>query len=258
MPLMMRSLLALPLPRRLAVVLMTTSVVACAGSTTPPSTSKPSGTGERDTAINHEPCDKDAASAKKVDANGDGTTDITHVMKGGREACRILDLNLDGAVDAYVYYDDKGVERRRESDFDRDGRADEIVHYDRGAVVLKERETNFDDKLDTWDYYEGGRLVRRERDSDGDKFIDQWWQFNNPTNPSCAVVATDQNADGKPDPNSVVDLCAESYGAPKLSPAPASSVPAPPASAAPADVAPATSAAPAGSASSPPIVKKGP
>src|SRR5262249_23138257 len=147
--------------------------------------------------------------------NGDGKPDIIHVMSGNREICRIVDLNLDGTVDAYIYYDENGLERRRESDFDRDGRPDEIAHYKNGKIFLKERETNFDNKIDTWDYYENDRLVRRERDSDGDGIVDQWWNFNNPSNPKCAVVATDRNATGKPDPNSVVDLCAESYSGPK-------------------------------------------
>ena len=181
------------------------SVASHAGTTAGPQV--------RNTAITHDPCDGTGKSAKTVDVNGDGKPDITHVMNGDREVCRIVDLNFDGAIDAFIYYDDKGRERRRESDYDRDGRPDEISFYENGALVRKERETNFDNKIDTWDYYEGGRLARRERDSDGDGVIDQWWTFNNPQNPKCAVVATDRNADGKPDPDSAFDLCAESGGA---------------------------------------------
>jgi len=151
-----------------------------------------------------------AANAQRFDVNGDGQPDMTRVPDAsGRELCRILDLNFDRAVDVFVYYDPAGRERRRESDYDRDGRADEIVNLREGVVFLKERETNFDDKIDTWDYYEGGRLIRRERDSDGDGLVDQWWAFNDPTNDRCAMVAADRNVDGKPDPESVIDLCAE-------------------------------------------------
>jgi hypothetical protein len=203
----------------------------------------------RDTRIVHEPCDAESSSAQKVDVNGDGRPDIIHVMNGGKETCRVLDLNLDGAVDAFVYYDAQGHERRRESDYDRDGRADEIDVFENGALVRKERETNFDDKIDTWDHYQGEHIARRERDSDGDGVIDQWWQFNDPSNPKCAIVASDANADGKPDPDSVVDLCNEGYkpavpGAP-TAPAAPSAAPAA-SSAAPA----ASSAAPAASSAS--------
>ncbi|WP_438020879.1 hypothetical protein WMF18_18235 [Sorangium sp. So ce315] len=260
---MTRFPLTWPSPRCSLVGLLSMLVAACASST-PATPRAKSAAGERDTAIVHEPCDKDSASAEKVDVNGDGIPDIIHVKQDGREVCRVVDLNLDGAIDAFIYYDATGAERRRESDFDRDGRADEIAHYERGVVVLKERETNFDDKIDTWDFYEGSRLVRRERDSDGDQIVDQWWQFNNPNDERCAIVATDQNADGKPDPTSVVDLCAESYGAPKpIAPPPGSAAPpAAGASAAGQPAAPAASAAPAGSApadaASQPDVKKGP
>lgn len=222
------------------------SLALLAACTSPdPSQTKPAApTGdERDTEIKHEDCKKDAPTARKVDVNGDGLPDIIHVMESGREVCRVVDLNLDGAIDAFIYYDAQSRERRRESDFDRDGRADEIARYEAGAVVLKERETNFDNKIDTWDYYEKGRLVRRERDSDGDAIIDQWWDFNNAANPRCAVVATDQNADGKPDPNSVVDLCGASYGAPAATASPGAPATAP---------APAPAAAPVPAASSSP------
>jgi hypothetical protein len=184
------------------------SAVAACSAADGTDASRPTGF-ERDTEMKHEPCDGAAAGNERIDVNGDGIPNIVKVMKGGRETCRILDLNLDGAIDAYVYYDDGGLERRREFDFDRDGRVDEIITLTGGAVVLKERETNFDNQLDTWDYYESGRLVKRERDSDGDGVVDQWWTFNNPADAKCAAVAFDRNYDGQPDPSGVLDVCAE-------------------------------------------------
>jgi hypothetical protein len=253
----------LPFPRAARVLsAFALSVVASCTSADPESTkpTTPTGNEKRDTSISHETCDGNSPSAVKVDINGDGKNDIVHVMKGDKEVCRIVDLNLDGYPDSFIYYEPDGkTERRRESDFDRDGRVDEIAVSEHGQIVLKLRETNFDNKLDTWDYYEGGRLTKRERDTDGDSIIDQWWTYNNPTNPKCAIVASDRNADGKPDPDSVVDLCGEAYVAPKDPSAPqpagvkaapsgsAPTAPAPsavaPASPAPSAVAPAPSAA---------------
>jgi hypothetical protein len=245
----------------LGLALSLLPAVACSSADTDADKAKsPANNEKRDTTITHEPCDGNSPDAVKVDVKGNGKSAITHVMKGGKEVCRIEDLNMDGAPDVFIYYDDQGRERRREQDFDRDGRADEITIFENGQLKLKMRETNFDNKLDTWDYYENGRLVKRERDSDGDGIIDQWWQFNNPQKPHCAIVASDRNADGKPDPDSVVDLCGDSYGAVKPAgpggAAPgATAAPAPAASATPAvsalpigTVAPVASAAPSAAA----------
>ena len=216
----------------LAVLAVPLGTIACTsadpanvGPTTPDAN-------ERNTDIVHQECVAGPGS-RTVDVNGDGSPDITHVYQGGREVCRILDLNMDKLVDTFVYYAPDGSERRRESDYDRDGRADEIITIQNGVIALKERETNYDDRLDTWDYYENGRLARRERDADGDGIVDQWWQFD-PNNAQCAQVARDENGDRLPDPGSVVDLCKKA-GNPF---APASTAPAAPASATP--TAPAT------------------
>ena len=68
-------------------------------------------------------------------------------------------LNHDDKPDAYIYFDASGDIRRRESDFDRDGKIDEIAYYTAGVITRKDRETNLDGKFDTWDFYEGGKLA---------------------------------------------------------------------------------------------------
>lgn len=160
------------------------------------------------TEMKHEDCDVTSGSAEKLDTNGDGKPDIVKVMSGGREVCRMVDLNHDNKPDSFLYFDPSGSIRRRESDFDRDGKIDEIAYYSAGVIVRKDRETNLDGKLDTWDFYEGGKLHHRMRDSDGDGKVDQWWTWANPDKIECAVIASDHNGDGKPDPNNVIDVCA--------------------------------------------------
>lgn len=211
---------SLPL-RRFALCKVALASLALYGCTTPdPSNTQADSAVDartRDVDFSHDNCNPDASS-KTVDVNGDQRPDIVHVMKDGHEMCRIVDLNFDGAVDAYIYFDDKGAERRREEDFDRDGRPDQITVLQGGQLAEKHRETNFDDKIDTWDYYQSGVLVRRERDSDGDAIIDQWWTFYDPARPRCATVASDRNADGKPDADSQVDLCGTGYVSPGAAP----------------------------------------
>lgn len=137
-------------------------------------------------------------------------------MSGGREVCRAVDLNFDKVKDAFIYFDASGNERRRESDFDKDGRPDEIAVRDGGVVVSKELETNYDMKLDTWETYVNGRLAKAERDSDADGIIDEWWDYNRPDQAHCAIVVSDKNQDGEPDADTAVDMCGEGYKAPPL------------------------------------------
>jgi hypothetical protein len=183
----------------------------------------------------HEACDTNSPGAQKIDSNGDGRPDIVRVMSGGRETCRMVDLNHDGKPDTFVYFDGNGAIRRTESDFDRDGVTDEIAHYAGGVVIRKDRETNLDKRLDTWDFYQGGKIQQRLRDSDANGKVDQWWTWPNPDRIECAVIASDHDGDGQPDPGSVVDVCSIGDGgaappatAAKAAGADAAPAPAPP------------------------------
>ncbi|MFO7181325.1 MAG: hypothetical protein DIU78_021665, partial [Pseudomonadota bacterium] len=159
---------------------------------------------ERDTAVLHEECDVTDPSAERLDANGDGRADVTIVREGGREVCRAIDLNFDGVADSWLYFDASGKLRRRERDYDRDGRIDEIALFRHGVLVEKHLATLLTNKLDTWEYYEGGRLARAERDSDGDRLVDQWWEYEKS---GCPLIHSDANRDGRPDPEVTVDYC---------------------------------------------------
>ncbi|MBI4953157.1 MAG: hypothetical protein HY908_14075 [Myxococcales bacterium] len=201
----------------------------------------------RDTEMVHQACDLESSGASVLDADRDGRPEIIRVTSGAREVCRAIDINGDGGIDFFNYFDAEGRLTRRESGFDRDNRPEQIAYYEGGQIVRRERETNFDGKLDTWDYYEGGRLVREERDATADGFVDQWWDFDRPAEPECARVRSDADADGQPDAEEPIDTCASDAFRPTASastaasaaPAGAASVGSPPASA------PAPSAPPA-------------
>jgi hypothetical protein len=210
---------------RCALPVLLLSIASCGGSR-----DQAKGPGETNLplTVDHEPCDTGSSSAQKVDANGDGKPDVVRVMSGGRETCRMVDLNHDGRPDSFTYLDANGAIRRTESDFDRDGVIDEIAHYSGGVLVRKDRETNLDKRLDTWDLYQGGKLVQRLRDSDANGKVDQWWTWPNPDRQECAVIASDHDADGQPDPTSVVDAClvgTTGVGAPGASGADAGAAP---------------------------------
>ena len=164
------------------------------------------GLGHRDTEIHHQACDITSSHAQAIDANNDGRADLTMVMDGGREVCRAADLDFDGRVDVWTYFDANGNVSRREFDYDRDGAIDEIQIFAGGQVVEKQRASTLSHHLDTWEKYAGGRIVSAERDSNGDGRIDQWWDYKSP---DCPLIHSDSDGNGQPDPNSTVDYCKE-------------------------------------------------
>jgi len=156
--------------------------------------------------MQHEECSLESSSAERLDANGDGKTDVTIVRDGAREICRAVDLNFDGIIDSWTYLDPSGQLRRRENDYDRDGHIDEITTFSAGTITEKQRATMLANRVDTWEFYKAGKLARSERDSNGDQIVDQWWEY--PTE-GCPVIHADVNSDGQPDPGVSVDYCKE-------------------------------------------------
>jgi hypothetical protein len=168
----------------------------------------------RDTRLVHEECAVAAASTLSEDINGDGQPDRrTAAGAEGKPSCRALDFNFDGVVDAWVYLDEVGRVRRRENDYDRDGKADEVNLYRAGVLVEQQRATARAGKLDTWHYFEAGKMARTERDSNGDDYIDQWWEYPAQRAPECPLIHSDVDGDGRPDPGATVDICSERYAA---------------------------------------------
>lgn len=195
------------LPPLLLGLLVTAFQSGCSASVNTGAQSPDGRVTRRDTRIQHEPCDLESAGTEKIDVNGDGRPDIYIVKSSGKEVCRAVDLNFDGHLDTWSYRDGAGQLRRRESDYDRDGRVDEISIYKGGALVEMYRATTLAGKLDTWQFYEGGKLVRAERDSDGDAVVDQWWEYPPTNKPGCPLIHSDLDGDGRPDPGATVDIC---------------------------------------------------
>jgi hypothetical protein len=173
----------------------------------------------RDTRILHEDCPVNASEAKREDINGDGRPDRVTAREGSGALCRSLDFNFDGAIDAWVYFEPSGTVRRRESDYDRDGRIDEVELYERGVLVERQRATSLAGKLDTWQYYTRGKVTRAERDANGDEYIDQWWEYPAGRSEECPLIHSDVNGDGYPDPGATVDVCRDQSGSNAAAPA---------------------------------------
>lgn len=181
------------------------SLSACAGSTSMGPKSANGQPEKRDTEITHEACDTKSAK-ERLDSNADGTPEILIVRSGDRELCRSVDLDFDGVPEVWIYFDPQGQVRRKELDFDRDARIDEIDLFKSGVLTQKQRATGMANRLDTWDFFQAGKLVRTERDANGDGLVDQWWEY---PKPGCPVIHSDTDGDGRPDPGATIDYCKE-------------------------------------------------
>jgi hypothetical protein len=200
---------------------------SCASTTSGNSPADPSSAVRRDTAMQHEACETDSSQAEKTDLNRDGRPDLLVVRAGTAERCRSMDLNFDGKVDLWVYRDGSGQVRRRETDFDKDGRVDEVAYFQAGVIKSKERAAAVPGKIDTWQFYKDGKLSTAERDATGDGLIDQWWEFPNPEHTECPVIHIDSDGDGRPDPSATIDMCPSEASTTSTASAPAAATAAP-------------------------------
>lgn len=124
----------------------------------------------------------------ELDTNGDRRTDMVKIWsqppseapekEDGTSSAILLrkevDLNYDGKVDLWNWYNSAGEVIRQAYDLDFDGKIDVIAYYEKGIVVRKEVFHTYGDEPDTFKYYEKGKLQRVERDSNRDGRIDTW------------------------------------------------------------------------------------
>lgn len=194
--------------RFFTVILLVLLLLGCSGS------KKMTATGEDD---KH----KDELSAKgvglltfygndfhtrKVDTNKDDITDIYTTYKISKDESdnrvetvyvKQIDLNHDGKIDDWRFYNDEGQISKEELDFDFDGKVDETRYYTAGVVTEKAMGYKFDEKPEVWKFYDNkGFLIRMEADQDGDEAVDFWEYYEKGV---LERVEKDTDKDGKAD-----------------------------------------------------------
>jgi len=131
------------------------------------------------------------------DRNKNGVIDTWTDMDGTKPLRSRIDLDEDGKIDRWEYYDDKGALLKVGFSRQQDGRPDAWAFPGPdGKIVRVEISSTADEKkVDRWEYYEAGVLVRAEEDGNGDGRVDKW-----ETHESGALktVAMDENGEGRP------------------------------------------------------------
>jgi hypothetical protein len=84
------------------------------------------------------------------DKNGDGKPDFFCRYRNGFKSRAYADLNFDGKIDAWYYYNEKGALVREDRDTDKDGKPDAFYEYPEGSrqFVWKQYDRNGDGKID--------------------------------------------------------------------------------------------------------------
>jgi antitoxin component YwqK of YwqJK toxin-antitoxin module len=132
------------------------------------------------------------------DRNGNGVIDTWTDMDGARPLRSRIDLDEDGKIDRWEYYDDQGKLLKVGMSRSNNGKADAWVFSGPdGKVARVEISSTADEqKIDRWEYYDASGLVRVEEDTNGDGRVDKWETYEN------GVIRTaefDEDGDGKRD-----------------------------------------------------------
>ena len=132
------------------------------------------------------------------DRNKNGTIDTWTDMDGTKPLRSRIDLDEDGKIDRWEYYDDKGGLLKVGFSRKQDGRADAWAFSGPGGKVQRVEISSTADetKIDRWEFYDAGVLVRAEEDTNGDGRVDKWDTYEAG---AVKTSAMDENGDGRPD-----------------------------------------------------------
>jgi hypothetical protein len=142
------------------------------------------------------------------DANKNGKIDTWTDMDGTRPLRSRMDLDEDGKIDRWEYYDDKGGLTKVGFSRRKDGKPDAwaFARPDGKVDRIEVSSTSDEKKIDRWEHYDPssmtangdttGTLLSAEEDTNGDGKPDKWETYETGAIKS---VAFDENGDGRPD-----------------------------------------------------------
>lgn len=132
------------------------------------------------------------------DRNHNGTIDTWTDMDGTRPLRSRIDLDEDGKIDRWEYYDETGALTKvgfsRKHDATPDAWA--FSRPDGSLERVEISSTADERKIDRREFYERGVMVRVEEDTNGDGRTDTWETYQDG---ALKVLELDEDHDGKPD-----------------------------------------------------------
>jgi hypothetical protein len=142
------------------------------------------------------------------DRNKNGVIDTWTDMDGTKPLRSRIDLDEDGKIDRWEYYDDKGGLTKVGFSRGNTGKADAWAYARADGKVdrIEISSTSDEKKIDRWEHYDpsapgvgpqgAGALIAAEEDTNGDGKIDKWETYEHG---ALLTAAFDEDHDGKPD-----------------------------------------------------------
>lgn len=112
---------------------------------------------------------------KDIDLNGNGRIDVWRFYEDGEVLVKeAFDLDFDGVIDVWNFFDERGRLARKEADLSLDGQTDLWKYYENGKLVRKERDRTGNGQPDYFEFWEDGQIDRIGEDLNGDGTVDRW------------------------------------------------------------------------------------
>ncbi len=144
--------------------------------------------------------DYGAHEQRPLDLNKDGAPDAYQYSQFVDDQPVIfrkeVDVNFDGKIDLMRTFNKKGDLVSERLDHDFDGRVDVVNFFEQGVIVKKEYDTNFDSNVDLWRYFDKGTISRKEADLNHDGKTDYWEYYEQG---KLDRVGIDRDGDGEVD-----------------------------------------------------------
>lgn len=133
----------------------------------------------------------------KADLDGSGQPDQWTFRDASGGVVRVeRDMNFDGRVDLWEYYED-GKLIEEEKSLDSADKVDAVVFYDNGQIRRQKMASGFDGTFAIEKFFgSDGELQRVERDTSNDGEVDTWAYYEDGER---SRVGWDTTGDGQPD-----------------------------------------------------------
>jgi hypothetical protein len=184
--------------RRLLLLTAGLAAAACAGAKHVPPPAAPPPT---PVVVTPPTGPQPGETVTEYDLTHDGKPDVRKYTVKGPDGKEMLvrkekDLNGDGKIDAWEYYNPNGTLAKLVYDLDFDGKPDVSLFFEKEQLVKREYAFGFDGIPHAWNYYEKGKLVRKERDTNADGKVDYWEYWENG---AIDRIGVDLDGDGQVD-----------------------------------------------------------